>query len=384
MQKSGVKMLENYKKLLTQFVQFKSISTTSQYQNEIIQTAKWLNKIFQEQKFDSQIIQGYDNPIILAHHQANPSYKTCLIYGHYDVQPAEKSDGWESDPFELTETQGRLFARGAIDNKGQVLVHIASIFNLINENKLGYNITFMIEGNEETGSPHLEKFILDNQSLLQSDFVMLSDGEITANKPVVELGFRGGANATITLTTATNDLHSGIYGGIAPNAALEMSKLLNSVYDQNNRITVPHFYDDVSEIDQSNTIPFDITEYQKITGAKAISKEPEFDEYSCVGLRPSIQITGIQSGYTQQGYRNGIPFQTVAKINFRLVKNQNPEQILKLFKQHLQDTLPSYVDYQLETSDPYHGVKLDVKNEYVDKAIKLLTLHFKETPILKY
>ncbi len=377
-------MNQTYQNLLTEFIRFKSISTDNTFATEIQKCALWLKNIFTEHGFKATVTNGYGNPIIVAHYQANPEYKTCLIYGHYDVQPAHRNEGWNSEPFELFNDGKRLYARGAIDNKGQVMIHIATIFALIKENKLGYNITFMIEGNEETGSPLLGKFISDHTEKLKADFVVISDGEITGNHPIIELGFRGGFNTTITIKTASNDLHSGIYGGIAPSATHEAAKLIAKLYDHNNHITIPHFYDDVAPIDTNEPIPFDNQEYQRITGAKVLLNEPEFDPYTQVGLRPSIQVTGFNSGYTGEGYKNGIHAKATLKINFRLVRNQDPEKIAELFRKYLRETLPDYADFEMEVDDIHTGVKLNLDNNYVRKAQEILAKAYATQPLLKY
>ena len=377
-------MNQTYINLLAAFISYKSISTDLSYKTEIQKTVAWLKNTFDMQNFTTQIIEGYDNPIVVAKYIANPSYKTCLIYGHYDVQPADITDGWDSEPFTLTQKNNRIFARGAIDNKGQIAIHIAAIFELIKENKLGHNITFMIEGNEETGSPFLSKFIQYYKQILDCDFIMISDGEITAQSPVIELGFRGGFNSTLNIQTASNDLHSGIYGGAAPSASHELSKFLASLFNEQNQVAIPHFYDNVEPIDGKMNIPFSQEEYSKITGAKALLTEPGIDYYNQTGLRPTLQITGIQSGYVEDGYKNIIPCKATAKINARLVKNQNPTKIAELLTQFIKDNLPSYVDHTFTITDPYEGIKLDVENEYVKKATQLLEKAYNKKPLYKY
>ena len=205
-------MLDQYKKLLQEAVRLQSVSTSSQYQEQIKQMVAWYKNLFEQNQFSVKVIEGYDNPIVLASYAADPSYKTVLIYGHYDVQPASKDEGWDNEPFELAERDGRLIARGAIDNKGQVLAHLVNVFELLKGKNLRYNVKFMIEGNEETGSPHLEGFIQDNQELLKTDFVMISDGEISGGVQNLEVAFRGGFNSALTISVGTQDLHSGLYG----------------------------------------------------------------------------------------------------------------------------------------------------------------------------
>ncbi len=375
--------MDTYRELLNKFISFRSISTDPQFAQHIEGIVSWLSETFQNHGFTVKRFDGYNNPIVLASYETDPSYKTCLIYGHYDVQPASIEEGWTSEPFEVHEDNERIYARGAVDNKGQVLVHIATVFDLIKQNKLQYNIKFLIEGNEETGSPKIADCIKDNHHM-QCDFVLISDGEINNDTPVIELGFRGGANTTLTIQTATNDLHSGIYGGAAPSAAHEISKFIASLHDQDRHITIPHFYDNVDPIDKAKPIPFDKKEYTKITGAKDTITEPDYDVHTQIGLRPTIQVTGIQTGYTGDGYRNSIPAKATAKINFRLVKSQDPNKIMEQYKKYIKDTLPDYVTHELQITDPYEGIKLDVNNEYVKKAEQLLEKSFGSKPIHKY
>ena len=204
--------MDLYRKLLNEVVQFQTVSFDPKYYQEITRCVKWYSKLFKKYGFHIRIIKGYDNPIILSEFTFNKTLPTVLIYGHYDVQPAAMADGWKSDPFKINERNGRLFARGVIDNKGQHLVHLATVLLLIKEKKLGYNVKFFIEGNEETGSPKIAKFFYDFKKELKTDFILISDGEQIAGHPNINAGYRGITNCTFILKTATTDLHSGIYG----------------------------------------------------------------------------------------------------------------------------------------------------------------------------
>jgi len=381
--------MDKYKQLLPGYIKNKSISTDVAFKDGILGTVEWLRTQFTEGGFDVTVVEGYDNPIVVASYVADPSYKTCLIYGHYDVQPADLSEGWDSDPFVATERNGRFYCRGAIDNKGQNLVHVVSIIDLIKAGKLGYNVKFMIEGNEETGSPNLEQFLKDKKDLLQADFVMISDGELTANLPTIELGFRGGFNLTLTVTTSSTDLHSGMFGGAAPSSAHELAKLIAGLYDKDNQITIPGFYEGVDEITDeiranNERIPFSEEEYQKLSGAKGRLGEPGYDFYTQTALRPTIQVTGIKSGYTGDGYRNSIPASSTAKINFRLVLHQDPNAVIKLFTDYVKKAVPDYVDVVVEPSDPYDGIKLSPDSEYIKKAYQTLEEVYGRQPLYKY
>lgn len=381
--------MDEYRRLLKGYIQNKSVSTDPGAQDGIKATVQWLRTLFEEHKFTVTVVEGYDNPVVVAHYEADPAYQTCLIYGHYDVQPADNADGWDSDPFTATERDGRFYCRGAIDNKGQNLVHIVSVFDLIKAGKLGYNITFMLEGNEETGSPNIARLIADKKDLLASDFVIISDGELTAETPTLEVGFRGGFNLTLTVRTSTTDLHSGIYGGATPNAAHELAKLLASFYDEQNRITIPGFYEGVDDITadmraNNEKIPFDRDEYERIAGTKGLLLEPGYDFYSATGLRPTVQVTGMQTGYTGEGYRNGIPATATAKINFRLVLHQDPAGIASLFSEYVRKQLPAYATADIQVSDPYNGIKLTTDNTFAQKAYRELAKAYGKEPLYKY
>lgn len=381
--------MDEYRKLLPEYIANQSVSTDASYRDGIIDTVEWLKKLFEEHNFKVTIIDGYDNPVVVAHYEVDPTLQTCLIYGHYDVQPAEGQEGWLSEPFQVVEREGRIFCRGAIDNKGQNLVHIVSIFDLIKQGKLGYNIKFMLEGNEETGSPNMERLIREQKDALKADFTMISDGEMSGDAPAIEVGFRGGFNLTLTVTTSNTDLHSGLYGGASPSSAHELANLLAKIYDDKQRITIPGFYDGVDEItpemlENDANIPFSKEEYERISGTKALLMEPGYDFYTQTGLRPTIQVTGIQTGYTGEGYRNSIPAKATAKINFRLVLRQEPEKVVEKFKKWVEQQLPAYVDSYIEMTDPYVGIKLDIKNPFVEKAFAVAEQAYGQKPVYKY
>src|SRR6185369_1034482 len=225
-----------YKDLASEIIKFKSISTDPGCVGELKKTADWLKKLFLANKFkvDTWIL-GDSNPVVFASYELSAKdAETVLIYGHYDVQPAEKSDGWSADPFTLREGKGRLYGRGIVDNKGQFLVHVATVLNLIKRKELKYNVKFILEGNEETGSPNLGKIIESHKKELKSDLIIVSDGEIAGDTPTVEASFRGSFSTTVKYVTAKNNLHSGIYGGAVPNAAYELTKLVSKIYDNKN------------------------------------------------------------------------------------------------------------------------------------------------------
>lgn len=381
---SHMDFLKSYKKLLTEEVAFKSISASDMYKDDINHLVRWLKNQFTSRGFSVSLIEGYGNPFIIAKYISDPLQQTCLIYGHYDVQPATKKEGWNTDPFVLTEKDNRLYGRGSMDNKGQHLIHMITLFELIEKKNLGYNITFLLEGNEESGSPHLEKFINDKKDILGCDVILISDGEITAGLPTIEVGFRGNVNATLTIKTAENDLHSGLYGGAAPNAIHEAGKLIHSFFDEFHKVTIEGFYDGVDPLPSPTKIPFSMENYKKNTTTKALLNRPEYDFYTQVGLLPSLEITGIQSGYTGAGYRNSIPGMATVKINIRIVMSQTPQEMAEVLRAHVKKMLPSYVSFTLVVGEDTKGIKLSLDNPFIQKAKHLLQKIYGTEPVYRY
>lgn len=381
---------EDYKALLSEFLSFKSISTNPDFKGDIDKTANWLVDKFKAYGFDSYLLEGKEtNPNVFAEYHVSDDAETILIYGHYDVQPADMSDGWESDPFELDERDGKLFGRGTVDNKGQVLIHMFTIGNLVQQNRLKYNVKFLIEGNEETGNEELGGIIASNSDLLSCDHVIISDGEITSNRPTLDVAFRGGANLTIKFKTAKNSLHSGMYGGAIPSASHEMSKFIASLYDANNRVKFEGFYKGVEDItdaefDNNQSIEFDIDEFESITGINTLKTEQGLDFYSQTGLRPMLTVSGLSSGYTGEGYSNIVPNTAMAKINFRFITDQDPEVILEEFENYVSEVVPDYVEYEIDKNSSWKAIKLDVSNPKVQEATELLEEVYGKKVVYKY
>lgn len=381
-----------YKALLPEFVAFPSVSTDSGHKDDMTKTADWLKQTFEKEGFEVSVVEGYGNPIVVAKYtipNADESTERALIYGHYDVQPASEHEGWHADPFTVTEKDGRLNARGVIDNKGQVLVHIATVFELIKARKLAYNVTFMIEGDEENGSEKLGAFIENHKDLLEANFALVSDGEITQGMPTIELGFRGGLNTTLTVRTSHTDLHSGLFGGAVPNAGLTLNKFVAKLHDDENRVTIPEFYDDVDPIDAevskaNAALPFDENEYKERTGTKTLDTEPEYDFYTQTGLRPAVEVIGMELGYTGEGYRNAIPSWARVKLNFRLVASQDPEKIAEDFKVYARKNIPDYADVEIDMATPWKGIKLNIDNTYIGRAKHILETVYDTKVLFKY
>lgn len=377
--------LTQYKKLLSQYVAFKSVSTDKQFRGQIAQVVTWLKQLLAKSGFKVEVWKGKTtNPVVFASYVQSSKLETVLVYGHYDVQPAEKSDGWKSDPFKLTEEKGRLVGRGVVDNKGQNLIHILTVLQLIKQRRLKYNVKFLIEGNEETANPELAGLMKKNKKKLSTDYVLVSDGEVVADTPTIEVSLRGGFNLTLTYRTGKTNLHSGLYGGAVPNAAHELSRFLGGLFNDKNQVVVPNFYEGVdkapAELVRSNKRILRINKnLLKHAGVKRLMTEEGLDFYTQTGLRPTVQVTGFKSGYIGEGYANIVPSMAEARINFRLVASQEPQAILEHFKRHVKKNTPAHVDYDINVRGIHRPVKIDIRSEKVREVKGLLkSAHKKE------
>jgi len=382
-------MLAQYYHILKDLVAFQTISPLASSAWEMDNAVKYLQTLLQEHTFAVDIISGYGNPIVLASYHHDVSLPTCLVYGHYDVQMAVKDDGWKYDPFSLHLGKDKIYGRGVADNKWQFLIHLVNIFSLIEEKRLAYNIIIVLEWDEEIWSPHFHRFLLDHRDRLKSDFCLLSDSTVLGDTPCLDAGYRWGLNLSLHITTAKVALHSWVYGGITPNATHELALLLSKLYDNQHRITLPYFYYDVEEIPvevslKHKKIWFNEDAFFEMTGVKTIMKEKEFDVFSQIWLRPTIQVTGISGWYTGDGFQNAIPSTASAHINFRLVQQQTIKKVLQSFEQWLRDVVPSYVTYQYILADVVNPVKVDLSHPIIKKAQSILETITQKQVIYKY
>lgn len=376
--------LTKYKKLLKEFVSFKSISTDSEFKSEVGKTVSWLNNLLTKNGFKTKTLQGKNsNPVVFGKYIVSKTVKTVLIYGHYDVQPAKKEDGWKTDPFVLDESKSRLFARGVVDNKGQILIHVFNAINLIKEKKLKYNLIFLIEGNEETSNPDLGNLVKKHKKDLACDIVMISDGELTNAKPTIEVSLRGGFNVTLTYKTGKNNLHSGIFGGAVPSAPLELIRFLNKLINSDGSVSYKEFYMDVDKISKKDLknnqrLHKKATELLKISGVNKLTLSNSEDFFTKTGLTPTVQITGFKSGYIDSGYANIVPSIAEVRLNFRIVASQKPEIIFKSFQKFVRENTPKYVNYTLDVEGLHSPIKIDINNKFVVDTKIILEKVYKE------
>lgn len=386
-------LFEQYKSELQPYIELKSISTNPKYKDEVVKTAKWLQDYLENLGFKVEIIKGYSNPIVYAYYEVDPNAKTILVYGHYDVQPASKEDGWASDPFTLTEKNGKLIARGIVDNKGQTFIHIFSVAQLIKQGKLAYNVKFLIEGNEETGSEGISKLLNEESqkenNWLTADIIIISDGEMPY-KPMITASFRGTFNVSLKVKTANNNLHSGLYGGPTPNAGLELVRILNKLWDSQYKVTIPNFYNkdghpskkDIEIAKQLDKVRQPVLKH---TGVKKFFNYLHNSFSLTVGMSTMFTISGIKVGYIGDGYSNIIPAEAVAKLNFRIAHNQKPQEVLDMVKEHINKIKPDYVELEFfDIEAVVDPIMVNVNGKDVQHVISLLERVYNDKVLIDY
>lgn len=297
-------------------------------------------------------------PVVYAEKIIDTAKPTVLIYGHYDVQPADPYELWHSPPFEPIVKDGKIYARGSADDKGQMYMHIKAFEILMKQNALPCNVKFMIEGEEEIGSEHLEGFVTANKELLKSDVVLISDTSMISNEnPSITTGLRGLSYLEVEVTGPNRDLHSGVYGGAVANPINILCDMISKLHDENRRINIPGFYDDVEEVSTQERAemakaPFNQQEYNADLNIHQELGETGYTTLERVSIRPTLDVNGIWGGYTGQGAKTVLPSKAYAKISMRLVPNQHHEKITQLFIQHFQQLAPPCVQVKIT---PMHG-----------------------------
>jgi acetylornithine deacetylase/succinyl-diaminopimelate desuccinylase-like protein len=302
----------------------------------------------------AQVFETEGHPVAYGEKILDPSYKTVLIYGHMDVMPVDPIDLWHTDPFEPVVKDGKIWARGADDDKGQAFMHAKAFEYLVKTGQLKCNVKFMIEGEEEIGSPNLPKFCEEHKEMLKADIILVSDtGMIAPDIPSITTGLRGLSYWEVEVTGPNADLHSGIFGGAVANPINILSKMIADVMDENNHITIPGFYDDVLEVTDEERAkmaeaPFDLEQYKKSLDIEQEWGEKGFSTNERTGIRPTFDICGIWGGYTGEGAKTVLPSKAYAKISCRLVPNQKHEVIGKLFQEYFESIAPKSVKVKVK------------------------------------
>ncbi|MCE2845560.1 MAG: dipeptidase [Sphingobacteriales bacterium] len=344
---------------LCDFLRIPSVSADSRYKEDVARTAAFVR--------DSLVAAGADHveicptpghPIVYAEKIINASLPTVLVYGHYDVQPADPLELWDSPPFEPVIKDGLIVARGACDDKGQVFMHVKAFEFMMRNNLLPCNVKFMIEGEEEVGSSHLGDWIRANKERLKGDVILISDTSIIANDiPSIDVGLRGLSYVEVEVTGPNRDLHSGVYGGAVANPISILCEMIAKMKDENNHITIPGFYDDVvalSSADRAelNKAPFSLDEYKRDLDVNDVHGERGYTTLERTGIRPTFEMNGIWGGYTGEGAKTVLPSKAYAKCSMRLVPNQDSATITRLFAEHFERMAPEGVKVKVT---PHHG-----------------------------
>lgn len=349
----------NRERFLTELIEWlkiPSVSTDESKKTEVRRAAEFLQKKLLEAGADiAELCPTAGHPIVYGEKIIDKKLPTILVYGHYDVQPADPYELWDSPPFEPVikstplHPQGAIFARGACDDKGQTYMHVKALEIMLKTNTLPCNVKFMVEGEEECGSGNLEPFIKQNKERLQADVVLISDTSLIANDtPSIEVGLRGLCYVEVEVAGPNRDLHSGVYGGAVANPINVLCQMIASLKDEKGRITIPHFYDKVQELSveeraEMAKIPFNLEAYKKDLGIDEIAGEEGYSTIERTSIRPTLDVNGIWGGYTQAGAKTILPSKAFAKISMRLVPNQHPDEVAELFEKHFRAIAPKSV-----------------------------------------
>ena len=350
---------ERFLQELLELLRIPSVSARSENKTDMHTCAELVQKRLREAGADrAEIFQTPGHPIVFAEKIIDPSRPTVLVYGHYDVQPADPLELWTTPPFEPTIRDGKIFARGACDDKGQFYMHVKALEIMTATGTLPVNIKFLIEGEEEVGSSHLSDFVKNNKSLLQADVILISDTSmLSMDTPSIDVGVRGLSYIEVEVTGPNRDLHSGVYGGAVANPATLLAKMIASCHDENNRITIPGFYDDVLEASEEErnkmaAAPFAEEEYKKDLGIPAVWGEKGYSTHERTGIRPTLEVNGIWGGYTGEGSKTVLPSKAFAKISCRLVPNQTSQKITDKLIAYFQSIAPQGVTVK---ATEHHG-----------------------------
>lgn len=373
---------------LLDLLRIPSVSADSKYKDDVKRCAEAVKENMLKAGCDkAEVMPTPGHPIVFGEKIIDPKLPTILVYGHYDVQPADPLNLWTSGPFEPVIKDGKIYARGACDDKGQMFMHIKALEVMAKTNTLPCNVKIMIEGEEEVGSSNLGKFLEDNKERLKADIVLVSDTSmISMEHPSIESGLRGLAYMEVEVTGPNRDLHSGVYGGAVANPITILAKMIASMHDENNHITIPGFYDKVQELTAEerkalNSAPFDLEEYKKELGVKEVWGEKGYTTLERTGVRPTLEPNGIWGGYTGEGAKTVLPSKAFAKISMRLVPDQKSDEIANLFEKHFKSIAPDYVTVKVSHHHGGEAVVTPTNSPAYQAAAKAIKTTFGKDPI---
>jgi acetylornithine deacetylase/succinyl-diaminopimelate desuccinylase-like protein len=335
---------------LFELIRIPSISSLSEHKDDMTRAANyWKETMLKAGADKAEVMPTEGNPVVYGEKIIDASKPTVMVYGHYDVMPVDPVDLWQSEPFEPEIRDEKIYARGADDDKGQSFMHAKAFEYMVKTNQLPCNVKFMIEGEEEIGSPSLEKFCEQHKELLTADVILVSDTSLLGEDiPSITTGLRGLAYMEVEVTGPNKDLHSGLFGGAVANPANVLAKMIASLTDESNRVTIPGFYDDVQDATEAERAkmaeaPFDLNEYKKALDIEEVRGEEGYTTLERTGIRPSLDVNGIWGGYTGEGAKTVLPAKAHAKISMRLVPNQDHHKIAELFEKHFKAIAPKSV-----------------------------------------
>jgi len=373
---------------LVELLRIPSVSADSKYKGDVARCAEAVKESLLKAGCDkAEICPTEGHPIVYGEKITDPAAPTVLVYGHYDVQPADPLELWTSGPFEPVIKDGKIYARGACDDKGQMYMHVKALEVMNATGTLACNVKFMIEGEEEVGSSNLGKFLEGNRERLKADIVLVSDTSmISMEHPSIETGLRGLAYMEVEVTGPNRDLHSGVYGGAVHNPINALAKMIASLHDENNHITIPGFYDKVQELTEAerkalNSAPFDAKEYAEELGVDEVWGEKGYTTLEHTGVRPTLDVNGIWGGYTGEGAKTVLPSKALAKISMRLVPGQNSEEISEMFAKHFESIAPKSVKVKVTAHHGGEPVVTPTDSVAYKAASKAIETAFGKEPI---
>lgn len=377
-----------FEEQLCELLRIPSVSADSRHKGDIRAAAQWVAGQFRNLGMSPEICETAGHPIVYAEHCQAPGAPTVLVYGHYDVQPPDPLDLWETPPFEPTRRDGNLYARGATDDKGQMFTHVKSAEAWLKSvGKLPVNLKFLIEGEEEVGSEHLDGFIAGNREKLKADVCVISDtSQFGPGLPAITYGLRGISYFELKLQGPDRDLHSGVFGGAAVNPAGALVKMLAALVDADGRVQVPGFYDDVLPLTERErkefaALPYDEAEFKKSIGVTALNGEAGFTNIERRWARPTCDINGLTSGYQGEGAKTVLPAKASAKFSFRLVPNQEPGKLRTALEAMLKKLCPVGIQMELIGYHGAPGVVVPLDSPYVAAAVEAVAHGFGRKPV---
>jgi len=385
-EKNGERFLQE----LFEFLRIPSVSASSVHDGDTRRSADWFAERLRKAGLGARIVETTRHPVVLGEwREAGPDAPTLLIYGHYDVQPPEPLEEWTSPPFEPEVRDGRIYARGSADDKGQLYMHVTALeSHLETSGRLPLNVVVVAEGEEEIGSPNLVPFVRQHREELDADVVVISDsGMFREGLPSLLFSLRGLAYCEIHVSAAKSDLHSGAYGGAVPNPAMELARMLATLHDENGHIAIEGFYDDVVDWDHETResirrLPFEDEEFRESVGAPALSGEAGYTTLERLWIRPTCEVNGLLSGYTGEGAKTVLPARAMAKVSFRLVPDQDPGTVADLLRAHLEAVAPETVNVEVLELHGGNPWRANPSGPLFDAASRSLKEAFGTEPVL--